>query len=328
MKRRPIAAALSAVGVVLALAFAVQASEPETVFDETFPVKAGYRLAVKVSDMNVEVKTGGPEEARVEVSVTSDHARKRFDESGFEARLEGEELVVSTREHRRWMFNWGIVLHEGSVDITVTVPERFDVSVQTGDGEVVAGGIEGRLELTTSDGDVVLGKLRGPSITARTSDGDVRAEELSADQIEVKTSDGEINLESVTAKEVRMTTSDGGIVADRVNAEVIFARTSDGDIRLTVSGKEITARTSDGSIELTTEGAMAIEAHTSDGDITLHLPSDLDAELDLRGESVRVGGDIRLKGRVDDDMVEGTLNNGGPKVRARTSDGVVAIRFD
>jgi len=225
MKRRPIVTALSAVGVVLALAFAVQASEPETVFDETFPVKAGYRLAVEVSDMNVEVKTGGEGEARVVVSITSDHARKRFGESGFEARLEGEELVVRTREHRRWFFNWGVVLHEGSVDVTVTIPERFDVSVQTGDGNLVAGGIEGRLELATSDGDVVLGKLRGPSITARSSDGDVRAEELSADQIEVKTSDGDINLESVTGKEVRMTTSDGGIVADRVNADVIFART-------------------------------------------------------------------------------------------------------
>ena len=66
---------------------------------------------------------------------------------------------------------------------------------------------------------------------------------------------------------------------------------------------------------------------TSDGDIIIHAPSDLAADLDLRGEDVRLGGKVTLEGDISDERVRGKIGNGGKKVRARTSDGRVSLKF-
>ena len=49
---------------------------------------------------------------------------------------------------------------------------------KTDDGDLAADGIEGDIELKTSDGDVDVGVLRGPTISLKTSDGDVTVDEI------------------------------------------------------------------------------------------------------------------------------------------------------
>jgi DUF4097 and DUF4098 domain-containing protein YvlB len=313
--------------MIVLLSWAVHAGQKEVVFDETFEVKSGGQLRLDVNDMDVEIKAGS-DEGRVVVTLRGDleKARERFEESNFKARLEGNTLIVETQKHKKWVsWSWS---SGGGIHISVTVPEKFDVAVKTDDGDVVAGNIEGEIELRTSDGDVDLGELTGPTIMVKTSDGDVMAKSLEGGDIEIRSSDGDIIVDRLDGDDVSASTSDGDVTLKKVNATSISVRSSDGDLNIGASGGELRAKTSDGNIDVRIGGKTAVDLSTSDGDIVIRAPSDLGAELDLRGEHVKLGGKIALQGEVSKRSISGTLGGGGPLVRARTSDGSIAIRFD
>jgi DUF4097 and DUF4098 domain-containing protein YvlB len=302
----------------------------EVAFDETFDVESGWKLEVEVDDMDVEVKPGGANEARVVVTLTGDveKARERFEESRFEVERDGETLVVETQRRRRWSWSWSWSSSSRTrIHVSVMVPEKFDVYAHTSDGDVVVTGVEGEVEVKTSDGEVELGDLKGPSIYAKSSDGDITADELNGKDINLRTSDGDISAERIESDRVSLHTSDGNVRVEKIEAESISARTSDGDLELSVTGKELKARSSDGDIEVTIEGNMALDLSTSDGDITIRAPSGLGADLDLKGEYVKLGGKVTIEGDVSKRRITGILGDGGPKVRARTSDGKVSLRF-
>jgi DUF4097 and DUF4098 domain-containing protein YvlB len=315
--------------LIVLLPTAIHAAEKYVAFDETFDVKSGAALKLEVSDMDVEVKPGPSDQAQVVVTLTGDldKARERFENSNFDARVEGGELIVETRERHGWHFSWSTGGRVGML-VTVTVPERFDVSVKTSDGDVVAGGVEGEIDLKTSDGDVDLGELKGPSIYVKTSDGDVTAEELVGGDVEIRTSDGDLRAELLRGDTVVMSTSDGEVVAEKIEAKSASVRSSDGNLRLGVSGGKLKAKTSDGDLEVRVDGRTAVDLSTSDGDIIIRAPSDFAADLDLKGEYVKLGGKIALEGEVSKRRISGKLGGGGPLVRARTTDGSVTLRFD
>jgi DUF4097 and DUF4098 domain-containing protein YvlB len=314
--------------MIVLLSWAVHAGQKEVVFDETFAVKSGGQLRLDVSDMDVEVKTGS-DEGRVVVTLRGDlqKARERFEKSNFVAKLQGNTLVIETEEHRNWV-SWGWSSGGGGIQVSVTVPEKFDVAVKTDDGDVVAGNIEGEIELRTSDGDVHLGELKGPTIMVKTSDGDVIAKSLEGGNVELRSSDGDIIVERLAGDDVLASTSDGDVRLMKVDAKSTSVRSSDGDLMIAVSGGELRAKTSDGDIDVRIEGQTAVDLSTSDGDILIRAPADLGAELDLRGEHVKLGGKIALQGEVSKRSIAGTLGDGGPLVRARTSDGTIAFQFD
>jgi len=246
----------------------------------------------------------------------------------FTAEVDDGALILDTDEHGSWSTNWwGSSNGRGGVHLTVTVPEKFDLHVQTSDGDISAAGFEGDIELKTSDGDLIAGKLTGPEIYLRTSDGDIEAGELSGGDVSLRSSDGDVLADQIEAEYVLMSTSDGNVKALAVKADKIKAKSSDGDLDLEISGGELEARTSDGDIDVTLSTSMAVDLSTSDGDITIRAPKDFGARIDLKGEHVKLGGKVAIEGEVSDRRISGILGDGGPTVRARTSDGSVALKF-
>jgi DUF4097 and DUF4098 domain-containing protein YvlB len=313
---------------MIVLAAWVANAGTEVAFDETFDVGSGGSLDLKVGDMDVEIETGSSKETRVVVTLSGnlDKARDRFEDIEFQARVKGNTVIVETRERRGWSWGWSSSSRVGML-VTVTVPEKFDVYAQTSDGDVEAGGIKGEIDLKTSDGDVTLRDAGGPSVYIKTSDGDVVVRALEGDDIDLRTSDGDIKAVELKGEQVSMATSDGNVDADGVKATSITARTSDGDVLLVVSGSELSARSSDGDIDVKFEGKMALDLSTSDGDIVIRAPNGVGANVDLKGEYVKLGGKVTLEGEVGKRRVSGILGDGGPKMRARTSDGSVSLRF-
>ena len=102
-------------------------------------------------------------------------------------------------------------------------------------------------------------------------------------------------------------------------------KSSDGDVGAVVAGEELRIKTSDGDIDLKIDGNMTVNLSTSDGNIMLSGPAELKADLNLKGERVRVIGGLNIDGEVGNHRVIGKLNNGGPKISARASDGTVAL---
>jgi hypothetical protein len=330
MKRRARITVWAALLALLVVAVhSGQAGAKEVVFDESFSVTSGGKLKVTVGDMNVVLKVGKSDQAHVEVVVTGDidDMRERFEDMNFTAELEGNTLVIDADQRgSRTIMWWGNT--RGSIHMTVTIPQQFDVFAETSDGDITAGGQEGEIELKTSDGDITVDRLTGPMVHLSTSDGDIDVDDISGDDIALRSSDGDITADLLKGKSVTLKTSDGDVDADKIEGESISVRSSDGDLDLTVSGGALEARTSDGDISVTVAGKMALDLSTGDGDITIQVPRDFGAELELKGESVKLGGKIALEGEVSKRRISGTLGDGGPKVIARTSDGSVSLRFD
>ena len=326
---RSIPATILAVIIIVLATGSGFAGDKEVVFDESFAVKAGDELKVTVGDMNVLLKTGKSNEAHVEVTVTGnlDKMRKRFEKMNFTAEIDDGALVLDTDDHNSWSTNWWGSSGSGGVHLTVTLPEKFDLHVQTSDGDISASGFEGDIELKTSDGDLIAGNLTGPEIYLKTSDGDIEASELSGGDVSLRSSDGDLTVERIEVEYISMATSDGNVRASAIKADKIVAKSSDGDLELDISGGELQAKTSDGDIDVTLSGSMALDLSTSDGDITIRAPKNFGARIDLKGEHVKLGGKVAIEGEVSDRRISGILGDGGPTVRARTSDGSVTLRF-
>jgi hypothetical protein len=318
----------------------------ELMLEESFPVSTGGTLAVDIPDGNVELLSGQADRVEVKIYLRSrrmERARERYEEMDFRARAVSDGVLIEGKSRRGWVWGWE---NTGGFRITVLVslPERYNVDVETSDGDVLIERLIGKATLKTSDGDVKVDKLEGP-LNVKTADGDVRILDVTG-ETDVVTSDGNIVIRTASGPEAFFKTSDGDITADVITADAIDLHTSDGNIRVDrIEGREISARTGDGDVDLegvagslravTGDGNIlvgivrldAVDLQTGGGDIEITSDGRLGADVRLRGERVRVPHAAELDGRVDRHHVEGRLNGGGPTLRATARDGDVVLRL-
>jgi DUF4097 and DUF4098 domain-containing protein YvlB len=160
--------------------------------------------------------------------------------------------------------------------------------IRTSDGTITTRNITGEMDISTSDGDLRLGALKGATIRLRTSDGEIEAEALNARASDVQTSDGDITLGYV-----------------------------EGDLRAT---------TSSGEVHIGLSGQSAAYLRSSDGNVYLDLPAGAAADLDFRGEDIRMASSFRFQGDLDDEYAIGSVGGGGPLIEVRANDGTVVLR--
>ena len=262
----------------------------ELMLDQEFDVSSGGLLTVDVADADVTVRSGSGGGATVKVFMSTrdlDWGRDLFNRMEFEVQLQGSELSVSAQNPRfeRSQRNQ----NRGGVgfSVEVTIPQSYNATVTTLDGDISMGDLQGEVDLTTADGDIAVGKLSG-TLHLRTSDGDVSAEELTGQTVSV--------------------------------------RTSDGDVRIGALAGPAEISTSDGDISVFIDHAGDVSLRTGDGDITIYADQSLRAEVDFSGESVQVASGFNLEGRISTHGARGSLNGGGPKLFAHTGDGEISIR--
>src|SRR5271169_6239653 len=125
-------------------------------------VREGARLVLRADFGSVTVKTGTHDrvECRVRMRVfkpSEEQARLFFRRIELSARtLEGGGIFVSARyphEHER--SGWS------SVDFEFTIPQRFNLDLETKGGDVAVGNLEGELHAVTAGGDIQAGDVTG-----------------------------------------------------------------------------------------------------------------------------------------------------------------------
>jgi len=142
----------------------------------------------------------------------------------------------------------------------------------------------------------------------------------------VKTSDGDVYLHGFNGSTLLARSSDGDITIDELIAERSTIHTSDGGITLRGVEGDLTASSSDGSLRIDLANPGEVTVTTPEGDITITVPSDLSADLQLRGDDVRISSQLEFRGNVKDERADGELRGGGLLIKARTSDSDVTIR--
>jgi DUF4097 and DUF4098 domain-containing protein YvlB len=162
--------------------------------------------------------------------------------------------------------------------------------------------------ITSSNGAIRTVGGSGPS-RFRTSNGQVRVEDLHG-RLDASTSNGAIEMI--------------GIGGDAT------AHTSNGRVRGEGIQGAVDVETSNGSVDVGVDAVPqgGVRVNTSNGSITMRLPRDGSARIAARtsNSSIDSEHDLRMRGPVSKNRLEGELGSGGPLVDLATSNGGIHLR--
>ncbi|SDL61707.1 DUF4097 family beta strand repeat-containing protein [Siphonobacter aquaeclarae] len=300
-------------------------------------------LKVDVSGGSIRVEGGDRKDVKVEMYVRLNNwpankldkaeIEKRLDDYEVVMKTEGNTVVLSSRmkEGRRWDNNRNI-----NIGFKVFTPMSFATNLRTSGGSIhlthltgiqnfqtsggslhvtdVAGTIDGR----TSGGSIHLQNCK-QDIRLQTSGGSIHAEELDG-TIDLKTSGGSVNLDRLKGK-IAAVTSGGSVKASDISGEFV-TRSSGGSLHLQRIEASLEAETSGGSLDVEiTKLVGHVKLRASSGNIRLDIPEKAGADLDIRGNRVKIPLS-QFRGETDDNRAVGKLNGGGVPVTVSASGNV------
>ena len=262
--------------------------------EKRFAVTGPLELSLYTFDGSVEVRSWDRPEVLVEIE-------KRGEDPEAVSKIEvlaeqsGNRVQIEARRPGGRSTFVGIgSFTSPSARILATVPRELQLVVRTGDGNIVAERLSGRLEL-------------------RTSDGSIRTLETA----------GEMLLES----------GDGGLQVEEATGRV-EARTDEGSVRVSGTPGALRVRSGDGTVVIRVRsGAVMIEdwmITTSDGSVSVELPDGFNAEIEAEpGSDSRVRSELTLTdlvgGTREQRTLRGRLGEGGHRLLVRSGDGTVRL---
>ncbi|MGH9745441.1 MAG: DUF4097 family beta strand repeat-containing protein [Candidatus Acidiferrales bacterium] len=280
-----IAAGIALAGISLAAA-APSAHADE--WSKTYKVSGHPTLRVETDDGDVSITPGDANQ--IDARVTTDGIKIGPSDVRIEEHQEGDNVTVSVKlPHFNFSFFGG---HHRAVHVDLRVPKDLTLDVHTGDGNVTAQPLSGRIRIDTGDGHITVNGLKG-EVSMRSGDGNIQASGLDG-SLEVDTGDGHVTV-------------DGRF--DSLNL-----KTGDGNIE---------ARANSGS-----KVASSWHLHSGDGHINMWLPGDFSADLDAHTGDGKITLDlpIRVSGSLSHSSIHGTLNNGGGTVSVSSGDGSIHLQ--
>ena len=338
----------------------------ELMKERTFDVRTGESMSVEVGDADIIVRSHDSEVAHVAVFLDAQNMREAkayFENQNFEISYDGSGVYVRTNPEKRG-HSWGDESGGAHITIDLAIPTVFNADIRTSDGDIIMSALEGEVSLHSSDGDIHTKSIVGKSVNIRTSDGDIQTAVLDANDIHIRTSDGDIsvedlaanelliirtsdgditgktiigeaaistsdgdiNLTSIEGKEINIRTSDGEIFIDQLNSQASKVQTSDGNIVLRNVSGDLTAKTSSGDLKVSMDDVSNVFLRTTSGNITIDAPSSYGASVYLKGDKVQLDKGFSFSGEILEHSADGTINGGGYKFEARTSNGHVIFR--
>lgn len=286
--------------------------------ERTFPVSGSPHLSLSSSFGAVNIReVPGAKEIKVVVIQTADVE----DEAEMDRRLTtlalemkqadtGAVLVEATFTRSvTWTWKtWPPVTLTYEVD----VPQRCDLKVTTGEGQILIGAVHGKLELGCDTGGIFTGEIDG-SIVARSRSGPVS----------ITACTGEINV----------STDSGGIVVGRAGGRATLAsRGGFIELQRASGGVVVRGNGSDAQVGFVSPIRHEADIVTSGGSITLQLETNAACSLDLRAS---IFGDVSMRGGLPlvvtsgglgKTRLKGKLNEGGVRIVARAGGGKVRLR--
>jgi Putative adhesin len=195
-------------------------------------------------------------------------------------------------------------MHHVSIDYEITTPSNTMLVAESGSG------------------DLQLSNLNG-TVKAHTGSGSIHAEKLGAGS-RLETGSGTIDADNLLGS-TTLQTGSGEIRAHLISAGDVIASTGSGSIKLENVQGAVKAETGSGSLEVSGQPTSPWKLETGSGDIMLRVGS-AHFTLDAETGSGSVKTDLPLTTRVSDKHhVSGTVNGGGPTIKAETGSGDIHI---
>ncbi len=258
---------------------------------KNFTVKPGGTLRIFDIRGNVDVITWAKNEVLVKEykkidTRSEEEAREILEKSRSGYTQRGDIIEIGGDYYDRdWLES----------DYEITVPQTFNVDIETRGGDLSVGHLTGTVKLGTSGGEIRLNDIDG-LVDAKTSGGDIEVIN-SKQRTNLSTSGGDLQLEDIGGPLLAKTS--GGDITLRGSRDRSVVHTSGGDIIIADAGEGVEAHTSGGDIDISdTKGAA--EVHTSGGDIELrNIGGALEASTsggDIAGRTIQGGADISTSG--------------------------------
>jgi hypothetical protein len=227
------------------------------VIEKEFTVAKGGTLDLRTDIGALDIRTHDKETVELEVYVKGER-EKEFEVT---YKVSGDDLDVRGEINKR---RNGL-----RVEFVVTVPEQYDLNLQTSGGSISVSDLEGDIDAKTSGGSINIGDVQG-DVELHTSGGSISTDNIYG-EIDAHTSGGSVNVrfaEQIT-KDASLSTSGGSITAylPRDIKVDLDASTSGGHVRtdfnvdgrikknrvkgsINGGGPKLSLRTSGGSVKI------------------------------------------------------------------------------
>jgi lia operon protein LiaG len=284
----------------------------EEVFEETFTVSTPAYLEVEGITSNIEISRGTSPVIVVKAIKQAWGRNEREAQAKLKAldiKITHEESkvkveVIDPETSRFYFFRIG---PSSRVDLIILVPHQTVVEANSRSGDISLVGttgdatlksrygaieikdVAGKLEVSTSSGDIRAVKVKAGEASLSTSYGEVEVRDARIAYLKADTSSGDVCLDRIYAEGVKLSTNYGKVIAHAVEATSLSAESDGGDIRLkgVVLRDSLEARTKYGDITLDDVAAASYKVDSKSGDLNL---SEVTGLLDLHTKS----GDIEI----------------------------------
>jgi hypothetical protein len=275
-------------------------------YAKTFQITGRANVRVDTNDGSVRVTSGDSKQVEFHVEYQGYELGRSL---RIDARQDGDRVELTARVTAHWgiHIDWG---HSSRrLRIEVRMPKDADLGVETGDGSVEVGMINGNVNVHTGDGSVRASSLTG-TIDLHTSDGSIAAENLKGD--------------------LRLRSGDGSIEAHELDGKV-EADSGDGHIRIAGRFEALNVKTGDGSVDARalpgSKMSTSWSLRTGDGSVDLTLPADFQADIDATtGDGhISLGIPVTVEGTFSKSALRGKMNGGGQPLTIHTGDGSIRL---
>lgn len=285
--KRPIVLGVLMAGAMFAGVFTATPARADE-WTKTYTINGRADLHVETDDGDVSIVSA--DQKQIDTRVVADGYKIGQSDVRIEESQSGDHVVLKVRlPHFNFQW-WGG--RRKSVRIELRVPRELDLDVHTGDGNVSAQPVAGRIRIDTGDGNVTANGLKG-DMSMRSGDGHIDASGLDG-TLEVGTGDGNISVDG--------------------RFEVLNLKTGDGNIEARVkSGSKV---------------ASSWRLHSGDGHINLWLPGDFSADVDAHTGDGHITMDVpvMVSGSLSRQSIHGKLNGGGGTVAMSSGDGSIHVQ--
>lgn len=229
---------------------------------QSYQVSEGETLYIKTDVGSIDVRTHSSDAVDIEVELDgpdADDFSVRFEQTSKGVNIYGDKEDG----------NWGWGNYHVKAKFYITVPENYNLDLNTAGGSIKVEDLEGQIDAQTSGGSIALGDIVG-NVDVHTSGGSIKVDSVYG-EIDANTSGGSIRVEfkKQITEDAKLSTSGGSITAilpDDIAID-IDASTSGGKVRsefdvdgsvkkrsirgeINGGGPELTLRTSGGSVKI------------------------------------------------------------------------------
>ncbi len=210
--------------------------------------------------------------------------------------------------------------------LLLKLPVECSADIETSNGSITAAHVKGAVLLSTSNGGIQINDVHEADLSLNTSNGAISVTNADG-KLDADTSNGKIEISSFKGP-CDLSTSNGPIEANTSEGDLV-AKSSNGKIDVTAvpghKGK-IDLKTNNNSINIAVSPsfAAAFDLKTKNGRLKIDMP---EGKVQYKNQQKPLGyekDDKELKKLPD--TLAGTLNGGGGKITAQTSNGSITIR--